>query len=34
MGNLKVNGTTTVIDTVISNTSMKSLSVSGPSIFL
>ena len=32
-GNLNVNGTTAVIDTVIKNTSMNSLSVSGPSIY-
>ncbi len=33
MGNLNVNGITTIIDTVINNTSMNSLSVSGPSIY-
>ncbi len=33
MGNLNVNGATTIIDTVIKNTSMNSLSVSGPSIY-
>jgi hypothetical protein len=33
MGNLNVNGTTTIIDTLINNTSMNSLSVSGPSIY-
>ena len=32
-GNLNVNGTTTIINTVINNTSMNSLSVSGPSIY-
>jgi hypothetical protein len=31
-GNLNVYGTTTVIDTVINNTTFNSLSVSGPSI--
>ena len=33
MGNLNVNGTTTIIDTVINNTSFNSFSVSGPSIY-
>jgi hypothetical protein len=33
MGNLNVNGITTIIDTVINNTSINSLSVSGPSIY-
>jgi len=32
-GNLNVLGTTTIIDTVINNTSFNSLSVSGPSIY-
>jgi hypothetical protein len=32
MGNLNVSGTTTIIDTVINNTSINS-SVSGPSIY-
>ncbi len=31
--NLNVGGTTTIIDTVINNTSFNSLSVSGPSIY-
>ncbi len=32
-GNLNVNGTTTIIDTVINNTTFNSFSVSGPSIY-
>ena len=33
MGNLNVAGTTTIIDTVVNNTSFNSFSVSGPSIY-